>query len=68
MHENHADSSQKLYMILTENRINQNWEKVWSMWLLLYHGMLVGARYAGFSISETADLGFSYKIVSQVYT
>ncbi len=32
------------------------------------HGMLVGARRAGLSISETADLlGFSHATISRVY-
>ena len=31
-------------------------------------GMVVGARWAGLSISETADLlGFSHTIISRVY-
>ncbi len=32
------------------------------------HGMFVGARRAGLSISQTADLlGFSHKTISRVY-
>ena len=30
------------------------------------HGMIVGARQGGLSISETADLGFSHTTVSRV--
>ncbi len=31
------------------------------------HGMIVGARRAGLSISKTADLGFSRTTISRVY-
>ncbi len=31
------------------------------------HGMVVGARRAGLSISKTADLGFSHTTISRVY-